>query len=46
MDEAIINALFAGETMIGRDGNSAPGLPVEEIQEILRRHNRLAKVED
>ena len=46
MDEAIMNALFAGETMIGRDGNSAPGLPVEEIQEILRRHDRLAKIED
>jgi D-aminopeptidase len=42
MDEAIMNALFAGETMVGRDGNRAPGLPVEEIREILRRHNRLA----
>jgi D-aminopeptidase len=41
MDEAIMNALFAGETMVGRDGNTAPGLPVEEIREILRQHNRL-----
>ena len=41
MDEAIMNALFAGETMIGRDGNTAPGLPVEDIREILRQHNRL-----
>jgi L-aminopeptidase/D-esterase-like protein len=41
IDEAIINALFAGETMIGRDGNTAHALPVEEIRQILRRHNRL-----
>ena len=41
MDEAIMNALFAGQTMVGRDGNTAPGLPVDEIREILRRHQRL-----
>jgi D-aminopeptidase len=41
IDEAILNALFAGETMVGRDGNIAPGLPVEEIREILRKHDRL-----
>lgn len=41
MDEAIMNALFAGETMVGRDGNTAPGLPIDEVRDILRRHNRL-----
>jgi L-aminopeptidase/D-esterase-like protein len=41
MDEAIMNALFAGETMVGRDGNTAPGLPIDEVCDILRRHNRL-----
>jgi L-aminopeptidase/D-esterase-like protein len=45
MDEAIMNALFAGETMVGRDGNTAPGLPVEEVCEILRRHGRLIDIE-
>jgi L-aminopeptidase/D-esterase-like protein len=45
MDEAIMNALFAGETMVGRDGNTAPGLPVDEVCEILRRHGRLVDVE-
>jgi L-aminopeptidase/D-esterase-like protein len=45
MDEAIMNALFAGETMVGRDGNTAPGLPVDEVLEILRRHGRLSHVE-
>jgi len=44
MDEAIVNALFTGETMVGRDGNKAPGLPVEKVLEILRRHNRLVEL--
>jgi len=45
MDEAIMNALFAGETMVGRDGNTAPGLPIDEVRKILRRHGRLIDVE-
>ncbi len=45
MDEAIMNALFAGETMVGRDGNTAPGLPIPVVQEILRQHNRLVDVD-
>jgi L-aminopeptidase/D-esterase-like protein len=45
MDEAIMNAVFAGETMVGRDGNEAPGLPVTEVLEILKRHNRLVTYE-
>lgn len=44
MDEAIMNALFAGETMVGRDGNTAPGLPVEAVRDILKQHNRLVPV--
>ena len=44
MDEAIMNALFAGETMVGRDGNTAHGLPIDEVCDILRRHNRLVDV--
>lgn len=42
MDEAIMNSIFANETMIGRDGNVSPGLPVERVQQILKRHGRLA----
>jgi len=45
MDEAIMNALFTGETMVGRDGNTAPGLPVEKVLEILRRHHRLVEID-
>ena len=44
VDEAILNSIFANETMIGRDGNVSPGLPIARVQEILRRHNRLLDV--
>jgi len=44
MDEAIMNSIFANETMIGRDGNVCPGLPIARVQELLRRHNRLVSV--
>jgi D-aminopeptidase len=36
-EEAIINALFAAETMTGRDGNTRHALPIDEILEILER---------
>ena len=41
-EEAIINALVAAETMTGINGNTVPALPTERLQEILRKHNRLA----
>jgi len=40
-EEAIINALFAATTMIGRDGNVRHALPIEDVGSILRRHGRL-----
>lgn len=40
-EEAIINALVAGETMRGRDDHVAEGLPHARVQEILRAFNRL-----
>ncbi|PAW65191.1 MAG: aminopeptidase [Opitutia bacterium Tous-C1TDCM] len=42
-EEAIVNALVAGETMTGRDGHTAEGLPHAKVQEILRTHRRLAE---
>ena len=45
MDEAIMNVIFTGETMTGRDGNTAPGLPVDKVCEILRQYDRLEDVE-
>jgi L-aminopeptidase/D-esterase-like protein len=41
VDEAIMNSLFANETMIGRDGHVCPGLPIDRVRAILRRHGRL-----
>jgi D-aminopeptidase len=43
VDEAIMNSLFANETMTGRDGYVCPGLPIEQVRSILRRHGRLAE---
>jgi D-aminopeptidase len=40
-EEAILNSIFASETMKGRDDNISRGLPIEEVLEIMRRHGRL-----
>jgi L-aminopeptidase/D-esterase-like protein len=37
-EEAIINALVAAETMVGRDGNIVYALPHDRLLEVLRRH--------
>jgi D-aminopeptidase len=44
VEEAILNSLFANETMTGRDGVTVPGLPIGRVQEILRKYGRLTKV--
>ena len=41
VEEAILNSLFANQTMTGRDGFTAHALPIPEVREILRRHGRL-----
>jgi D-aminopeptidase len=33
--EAVVNSLFAAVSVTGRDGNRAPGLPVERVLELL-----------
>ena len=40
-EEAIINALFAGETMEGIEGNKVYGLPKERVVQIMKQYNRL-----
>lgn len=40
-EEAVINALVAGETMTGRNGTTIYGLPHDRLREILRRYGRL-----
>ncbi|MFY0689279.1 MAG: P1 family peptidase [Cyclobacteriaceae bacterium] len=38
-EEAILNSLFAAETMIGRDGHSVYSIPIDEVVEIIKNHN-------
>lgn len=40
-EEAIINSLFAAETITGRNGLQIEALPLEETLEILKKHNRI-----
>jgi L-aminopeptidase/D-esterase-like protein len=41
-EEAIVNALVAGRTMTGVNGETVEGLPLDRTREILRRYRRLA----
>ena len=41
VEEAVINVLEAGQTMVGRNGFTCPALPVERTLELLRQSNRL-----
>ena len=42
-EEAIINSLFAAETMTGRDGHTVESLPLEKVIPILKKYNRIEK---
>jgi D-aminopeptidase len=42
-EEAVVNALFTAETMIGRDGHVRHGLPVDLILRIMQTHGRLRR---
>ncbi|MEQ8485278.1 MAG: P1 family peptidase [Pseudomonadales bacterium] len=44
-DEAIVNSFVGTASMTGRDGVTIPGLPVAEVQDLLRRHGRLNAVD-
>jgi D-aminopeptidase len=39
-EEAILNSLFAAETLTGRDGHTLPALPLEETVRVLRKYGR------
>jgi L-aminopeptidase/D-esterase-like protein len=41
-EEAIVNALVAAETMIGRDDHQVLALPHDRLREVLRKYTRLA----
>jgi D-aminopeptidase len=38
VEEAVLNSLFRAETMVGRDGHTRYGLPVEEVTALVRRY--------
>jgi D-aminopeptidase len=40
-EEAIVNAMFAAETMIGINGYKVEALPLDRVHEILKKYNRL-----
>jgi D-aminopeptidase len=42
-EEAIINSLFAAETMKGNDNVTVESIPIDKTLEILRKYNRLNK---
>ncbi len=42
-EEAVVNALFAAETVVGRDGNTLFALPVDRALEVLDRAGRLSR---
>jgi len=41
-EEAIVNALVAGQTMTGIDDHVVDGLPHDRLREVLKKYNRLA----
>jgi D-aminopeptidase len=41
-DEAVVNALVAAETTVGRDGNTLFAMPVDRVLRIMERAGRLA----
>lgn len=41
-EEAIVNAMIAAKTMIGRDDHKVIALPHDKLREVLKKYNRLA----
>nr|WP_245558459.1 P1 family peptidase [Fulvivirga imtechensis] len=40
-EEAILNSLFAAETMMGRDGHTIQALPVDKVVEMMKKYGRV-----
>jgi D-aminopeptidase len=40
-EEAVIDAMITGETMVGRDGNTCIGLPHNALLDLMRKYGRL-----
>ncbi|MDC6390034.1 P1 family peptidase [Maribacter sp. PR1] len=42
-EEAILNSLFAAETMIGRDGHKIEALPLNEVIPLMEKYNKIGQ---
>jgi D-aminopeptidase len=42
-EEAIVNALVAGETMVGIDGHRVPGIGHDQLRAVMRQYQRLGQ---
>jgi D-aminopeptidase len=40
-EEAIVNALTAAETTTGRSGRTVHALPLDRLQDVMRRYRRI-----
>lgn len=40
-EEAILNSLFAADTMIGRNGHTINSIPIDKVLEVLRKYNKI-----
>lgn len=43
VEEAVVNAMIAAKTMVGVDNHKVIAIPHEQLQEVLRKYNRLVK---
>ena len=43
VEEAILNAMVAAETMVGINGNTLHALPHDQLRELLKKHGKLAE---
>ena len=42
-EEAIVNAMFAAETMVGINGYKVEALPLDRVHDVLKKYNRLTE---
>lgn len=41
--EAILNALTSAETVVGKDGNTSYGIPLDQVENIVKKYRRLGE---
>ncbi|RLG76893.1 MAG: S58 family peptidase [Thermoprotei archaeon] len=43
VEEAVLNSIFQSRTMVGRDGNTVPGIPIDRVVEFVKRYGDIRK---